>query len=251
MPLTAEQKKLITDPAILQEIEDTEKEVARLNYENSDRRTKYAQSEKAKNEAATKLDKLQAAMEKVGLNADEDIEEQFPRLIDKVTKEKGFKPSSEVEALSKNLEKLTKKLEAAEAQAAAEKRETMVMQAASQFDPALTESFGKAAPIIRDLLRSRGRFAIKDGVPGLQNGDEFIPLNAEKGSQSAIDLLKKDYADLVVTKQKPGTGGSGVTKTGGGNNDKLISREEFDQLPLHKRSEFFANGGQLAENQIE
>ncbi len=246
MALTAEQKKNL--PAdVLQEIEDQEKEVARLNYENADRRKKYNDIEKDKRASETALNTLREKMEKLGFKSDEDIEEQFPGLIEKVTKDKGLKPATEFDALTKKLDAINKKLELAEAAAAKEKHDAMIEKVGGIFDPALSETFGKAAPIIKDLLRTKGKFAMKDGVAGIQNGDEFVPLTAEKGSPSAIDLLKKDFADMVVTKQRLGTGGSPNAKTGTTGNE-ILTREEFDNLPPAKRTEYMAKVGQLAEN---
>jgi hypothetical protein len=246
MSLTADQKKGL--PAdIIAEIEEDEKAIARLNSENADRRAKYNQAEKEKKAVETMLTSLRESMEKVGLRTDSDIEEQFPVLIEKITKDKGYKPSSEVDALTKQVAALTKKYEAAEAAAVAEKREAMLERVGGTFDPLLQESFGVAAPLVKDLLRTKGRFAMKDGVAGIQNGDEFLPLNAEKGSVSAIDQLKKEYGNLVVTKQRPGTGGGGANNTSG-KNDKLMSRADFDALAPLARMDFMKNGGQLSEN---
>ncbi len=246
MSLTADQKKGL--PAdIIAEIEEDEKAIARLNSENADRRAKYNQAEKEKKAVETMLTSLRESMEKVGLRTDSDIEEQFPVLIEKITKDKGYKPSSEVDALTKQVAALTKKYEAAEAAAVAEKREAMLERVGGTFDPLLQENFGVAAPLVKDLLRTKGRFAMKDGVAGIQNGDEFLPLNAEKGSVSAIDQLKKEYGNLVVTKQRPGTGGGGANNTSG-KNDKLMSRADFDALAPLARMDFMKNGGQLSEN---
>lgn len=247
MALTAEQKAGIKDATILQEIEETEREVARLNSENSDRRVRITQAEKDKKARETELTDLRDKMKKIGFDTDSDIEEQFPSLIDRITKDKGYKPSSEVDALTRKLDAINKKLEVAEATAAKEKLEGMIEKVAGVFEPVLNENFGKAAPLIKKLLRTTGRFAVKDGVEGIQNGEDFLPLVAEKGSLSAIDQLKKEYGDLVVAKQKPGTGGSGTNKTTGAN-DKVISRTEFDALAPLAKMDFFKHGGQLSEN---
>ena len=88
MPLTAEQKQKI--PAdILPEVEADEREIARLNAENSDKRIKYTKFEQEKRATETKLNELRSKMEKLGFKTDEDIEEQFPGLIEKITKDKG------------------------------------------------------------------------------------------------------------------------------------------------------------------
>lgn len=246
MPLTAEQKKGLSAD-VLQEIENDEKENARLNRENGEKRTRANEIEREKKATETSLNELRDKMKKIGFDTGEDIEDQFPGLIEKVTKERGFKPSSEVDALTKKFDAMTKKLEAAEAQAARDKQEAMIEKVGGLFGPALQENFGKAAPLIQNQLRLTGKLAMKDGVAGIQNGDAFIPLNAENGSESAIDLLKKEYGDFVVTKQKTGTNGGGTNNTGG-KNEKVMSRNEFEALAPLARMDFMKNGGQLAEN---
>jgi septal ring factor EnvC (AmiA/AmiB activator) len=158
MSLTADQKKGL--PAdIIAEIEEDEKAIARLNSENADRRAKYNQAEKEKKAVETMLTSLRESMEKVGLRTDSDIEEQFPVLIEKITKDKGYKPSSEVDALTKQVAALTKKYEAAEAAAVAEKREAMLERVGGTFDPCFRKILVLPRPLLRTCCGQR------DGSP--------------------------------------------------------------------------------------
>ena len=242
MALTPEQKKLITAPEVLEAVEELEREIATRNYEASDKRTKLNTLETLHNTFIEKIKKL-------GFDPDEDIEEQFPALIEKVTKEKGFKPSAEFDKLMQRIEKLS--TEVAEWKGTAERKdkESQVEKASTALDPLLTEAFGKAAPVVRDLLKLKGVIALKDGIAGIQNGDEFIPITAEKGKISALDFVKQTFPDLVVTKQKGGSGGAANNKgAGGGTNKDMVDRVTFETFTGPKKIEYMAKVGQFTDN---
>ena len=252
MPLTAEQKTLIKDPDILREIEDDEREIARLNRENGDKRTRASKAESERATKETELNDLKGTLKELGFNADAltaaEIREQFPVLVEKITKDKGLKPQSEVDSFKKELDKMKKELADARAASEKDKHDAMVEKVGGLFEQDLQENFGKAAAFIRKQLRLEARFTIKDGVEGIQNGDEFVPRNAEKGNQSAIDQLKKEYADFVVTKQKPGSNGNPGTKApGAGPQEGMLTRAEFEALDPFKRPAYMAKYGGFAE----
>lgn len=241
MPLTAELKSKIKEPEILEAIDEIEKDLATRNYEASDRRTKLKKMEDEYKAFQSNHNALIEKIKKIGFDPDADIEEQFPSIVEKVTKDKGFKPSGEFEKLLKTVERLTTEVAAAREEAAKEKREAMIEKAGTQFDPALNEAFGKAAPVVKELLKMKGQLAIKDGVTGIQMGEEFVPLNAEKGTTSAIDIIKKSYSDLVVIKQKGGAGGSANnTGSGNANENGLVTREEFEKFDGAKKAKYMA-----------
>lgn len=250
MPLTAEQKAKITDAATLEAVEELEKELATRNYEASDRRTKLKKVEDEKKTVEQSFTGIIEKIKKLGFNPDEDIEAQFPTIIEKVTKEKGFKPSNEFDKLMAKIEKLSGEVAEWKGAAEREKREAQVEKAGTQFDPALSEAFGKSAPVVKELLKLKGQLTLKEGVPGIQNGEEFIPLNAEKGAVSAIDFVKKIYPDLVITKQKGGAGGSPSNKGagGGGATDGMISREEFEKLDGPAKLKYMNEKKQFTDN---
>lgn len=250
MPLTAEQKATIKDAATLEAVEEIEKELATRNYEMSDRRTKQKKTDEELKTLQTKNTALIESVKKLGFNPDEDIEAQFPTIIEKVTKDKGYKPSGEFDKLMSKVEKLTTEVTEWKGAAEREKREAQVEKAGTQFDPALTEAFGKSAPIVKELLKLKGQLTIKDGVAGVQNGEEFIPLNAEKGKTSAIDIVKQTYADLVITKQKGGAGGSPSNKGagGGGATEGMISRAEFELLDGPAKLKYMTEKKQFTDN---
>jgi hypothetical protein len=232
MPLTTEQKAKITDAATLEAVEELERELSTRNYEAADRRTKLKKVEDEFKTFQGTHGTLIEKIKKLGFNPDEDIEAQFPVIIEKVTKDKGYKPSNEFDKLMQRIEKLSTEVTEWKGAAEREKRENQVEKAGTQFDPALSEAFGKSAPIVKELLKLKGQLTLKDGVPGIQNGEEFIPINAEKGKISAIDFVKQTYPDLVITKQKGGAGGSPSNKGagGGGATEGMISRVEFEKL---------------------
>lgn len=241
MPLTPEQKKLITSPEVLEAVEELEKEVSARNFEAADKRTKLKKLEELHNGIVEKIKKL-------GFNPDEDIEQQFPALIEKVTKEKGFKPSGEFDKLMQKIETLSKEVTEWKGTAEREKKESQVEKASTLLDPAFTEAFGKSAPVVKELLKLKGAIVLKDGVPGIQSGEEFIPLNAEKGSISAIDHVKQLYPDLVVTKQKGGSGGSPSNKGGEGVNKDVVDRATWEGWPAPRKAEYMVKVGKFTEN---
>jgi hypothetical protein len=239
--LTAEQKKLITVPEVLEAVEELEKEVATRNYEAADKRTKLKKSEEG---YAALIEKIK----KIGLDPDGDLEHQFPALIEKITKEKGYKPSSEFDTLKKTIETLSKEVTEWKGTAEKEKKESQVEKASTALDPLLTEAFGKAAPVVRDLLKLRGVITLKDGVAGIQNGEEFIPITAEKGKISALDFMKQAFPDLVVTKQKGGSGGAANSKGAEGANKDMVDRVTFETFSGPKKLEYMKTVGQFTDN---
>lgn len=256
MPLTAEQKAKITDAATLEAVEELEKRVVELatnKYEEADRRAKLKKTDEDFKAILARHNVLIEKIKKLGFDPDEDIEAQFPAIIEKVTKDKGYKPSNEFDKLMAKIEKLSG--EVAEWKGAAERKdkEAQVEKAGTQFDPALSEAFGKSAPVVKELLKLKGQLTVKDGVAGIQSGDEFIPLNAEKGKTSAIDIVKQTYADLVITKQKGGAGGSPSNKGagGGGATEGMISRAEFEKLDGPKKIEYMTKIKQFTDNITE
>jgi len=248
MALTAEQKQKITDAAVLDAIDDIEKELAARTFEAADRRTKLKKVEDEKKSLEGNYASVIEKMKKLGFNPDEDFEQQFPTIIEKVNKEKGLKPSAEFDNLMKKIEKLSGEVAEWKGAAERERKEAQVEKAATLFDPALGEAFGKSAHIVKELLRLKGNIVLKDGVAGIQNGEEFLPLNAEKGQVSAIDFIKKTYPDLVITKQKTGAGGAASGKNGGAGKDGMVSRAEFDLFSPAKKVEYMQKIGQLTDN---
>jgi hypothetical protein len=245
--LTAEQKKLITDTAILETIEEQERELAQANYESADRRTKLKDADSRFKSLETNHNAFREKIKKLGFDPDVELDEQF----EKITKEKGLRPSSDVDALTKKIQTLTDKITAQEAATVLAQHEASIEKASNLFDPLLKDTFDKSADVVKELLKLKGKIALKDGVPGILRGEEFIPLEAESGSVSAIDIIKKEYANLVVAKQKPGSGSSPNNRSAGGKENEMIDRATFETLSPDKKFAYMSKIGQLSDNVTE
>ena len=253
MPLTPEQKKLITDPSLFEAVEDLEKEIAIRNYESADRRTKLKKAEEDIKAFQSAHNNLIERIKKVGLNPDDeaDFNGQMTTIVDKVTKDKGYKPSSEFDSLKKMVDNLTKEVTTWKDTAERERKSAQTEKAATMFDPLLTEAFGKSAHVVKELLQLKGCIVLKDGVAGIQSGDDFIPLNADKGSLSAIDHIKGLFPDLVVTKQKGGTGGASSNKGAEAANKDMVDRATFETFTPQKKMEYMQKVGNFTDNMSE
>jgi hypothetical protein len=238
MPLSPEQKKLITDASLLSEIEKMEHDLSDVTQESIGRKTKVREYEKT---LSTWKDKLK----KLDLDPDaDDLEEQLNARLEKG--KKGMKPDSEFEALMKKVNKLTDEVTNWKTTAEKNATEAAMAKARSAFAGKLTDHFGKASDLLLDYATLKGIIAVKDEMPGVMFEDDFVPLNAEKGQKSAIDVLKKLYPDFAITKQVGG-GKDVSTRVNTNNTDGKPSMQmaDFEAMTHPQKQEFIKSGGKV------
>jgi cell division protein FtsB len=230
MPIPVELKAKISDPTILAEVEKLGSVLDEVTQESLGRKAKLKDFESKFNTIAEKA-------KKVGLNLDEDLESQLSERIEK--SKTGLKPASEVEELSKTVKGLKDEIKSWKDTATRKEEEAILERARSAFMTKLPDHFGDATDILLDYALMKKQIASKDGVPGVVNGEDFYPLNVQKGQKSAIDVLKELYPKFVITKQV--TGGKDVSTriASSDGNPKTLTLEEFDSLPSQAAKDAF------------
>lgn len=146
---------------------------------------------------------------------------------------KGTKPDSEVEKILKKMETLSAELTAAKTEREQEKAKAQLEKARSAFLAKVTDQF-QDPEIVIDHAISRNLLSLdENGNPVIKQGDEFVPLVAEKGP-TAVDVLKKLYPKQAITQQRGGgkdtrSSGDGSTRPGAGGL-KEYTLKEFNEL---------------------
>jgi len=174
----------------------------------------------------------------LGLDPTKPLKDQIDALQENVKKQaiEGTAPSAELTKMQKRLEAAEKAIADSNAEKAQLQAQNKRERASSHFAPTLNEHFGKASGLLLENLLNKGTITVDDeNRPGLKNEDgDFVTGDA------AVALLKKMYPDLVVVKQRPGSGGTGAS--GGSSNNsgaKTVSRAEFESWSFEKKNDFF------------
>jgi ribosomal protein S16 len=179
-------------------------------------------------------------LEAIGFDPTKPLKNQFEELQEKTKGElsKGMKPTSEVDALAKKIERFEKALADSAAREESLKQQNRREKAAATFSPILPDHFGKASSLILKNAIADGIITIdENGQPGVKGADgEFYTGDA------AINELKKIHADLVITKQKPGSGNT-AGRGGGTSQGKAITREEFNAMAMDQQMELVTKQG--------
>jgi len=213
-------------------VSDLEEKVGELSHEAKGHRLR-----------AKSLEQQLKSFKDAGLDPEKDISEQLEAL--KESASAGKKDASEFSALQKQMDTLMKKLADSETKAERSAAEAKLEKARSAFSAKSKEHFTDADTVI-DLAIAKGLVTLdENGNPGLKDGDEFIPLNAEKGP-GAVDKLKTMFPKLAITTQKAGgkdTTAKGASGTAG--NAKQMRESEFKALSIKAQGDFALSGGEV------
>jgi hypothetical protein len=244
MPLSYEQavaeiEKLPNGGDLLSSL--TEK-VHSVNSEAQGLRNRYKTTESS-------LTKLKETLKSLELDPESDLTQQLQARLEK--EKAGLKPESEIAEVKKSLEKYKKEIDTWKQTAEDAKKDSLMSKAKQAFSPKLGDHFGKAAQHILELATLKGQIVVRDEIPGVMYNDEFVPLNVESGL-NAVDMLKKMYPELAITKQVTG---SKKTNTSGASinedkDEKIMTRAEFDKVSRSNPAEamaFVKDGGTLVD----
>jgi hypothetical protein len=223
---------------VLAKVHETNKEAQGL-------RKKHTESEST-------LSRLRDSLKRHEIDPEGDLEDQ----LIKIKAKDGLVPSTDMEKLSKELEKFRKdhdmtKKELADYKTAMLKKDQdlTLEKARGAFSPKMSEKFGKSSSVLLDYAISKGQITIKDGIAGVQSGDEFVPLSVERGI-GGIDVLAKMYPEFVVAKQVGGSAKPDGRAPIGESESNSMSRADFDILSVRnprKAMDYVKAGGTFTD----
>jgi hypothetical protein len=191
------------------------------------------------------IQELKTSLHSAELDPDKPIAEQLAALQERMKADasKGMKPEGEVAILMKRLEKLEKDYQQEKSEKEQLKVQNHREKASAHFAPKLPDIFGKASSLILKNALVDGIITVdENGMPCVKNSDgEFLK------DDDAINELRRIHSDLVITKQKPGSGDLPNSGGKGRGDTKTATRTEFEALTYEQKVKFGAEGGKIVE----
>ena len=102
--------------------------------------------------------------------------------------------------------------------------------------------------LVRDAIKTKisNRLGVRDGNIVELNGSE---LTGKTGDQVLLEIrADKGYSNHLIANRSRGGGANGSTNGNGGVIAETMSRDDFEQMPHSERSQFYKNGGTIAES---
>jgi len=243
MPLSQTQMDAISKidggTAILDQIE------ADINETKSMMEKKITTLTRENVERKRNIQELKSSLHSAEIDPEKPIGEQLAAIQERIKADasKGMKPDSEVAVLMKRIEKLEKDNQQEKSEKEQLKAQNKREKASAHFAPKLPDIFGKASSLILKNALVDGIITVdENGLPCVKGADGELLRDDE-----AMNELRRVHSDLVITKQKPGSGDLPNSGGKGKGDTKTATRTEFEGFTYEKKVKFGSEGGKIVE----
>ena len=223
MPLTAK-----TIEEAQQQYSELEEKVTNTDSELKNVIRESVQRKNTIRELQASIEGIKGNFKDLGLDPEGDLAEQLKEKTESA--KKGTKPESEFAKMQKQLDNLMKELGSEKEARQKAISENKIEKSRNAFLAKGSKHFNDPELVVDHAINKGLVFLNDDGVVGVKQGDEFYPLEADKGT-SGFDVLKKIYSKQAVTEQRGGGKDTSAGGAKGGSGKRTITQAEFEAMP--------------------